>query len=108
MFCKIVQGGKEEKIIYEDEHTVAFPDSNPRTNYHYLIVSKQHFDDFVDMMKKRPGLLMNIGRSVEVVVNKLGMRGSWYTWGFHVGGKQSVSHIHAQLLLGMDKDQMVL
>lgn len=108
VFCKIVKREKEEAIIYEDTDVVVFPDFSPRATHHYLIVPKQHFADFSDMMDKRPELLVNIGKSVEVVVDKLGMRGSWYTWGFHAGGKQTVDHVHAQLLSGMGKDQMVL
>lgn len=108
IFCEIIKCEKEEAIIYESANVVVFPDSSPRTNHHYLIVPKQHFNDFSDMMHKNPELLTSIGRSVEAVVDKLGIRGGWYTWGFHAGGKQSVDHVHAQLLLGMGKDQMVL
>lgn len=108
VFCKIVQRKKVETIVYEDKDVVVFPDSSPRTTHHYLIVPKQHLHDFSDMMQRNPELLKSIGMSVEAVVDKLGIRGSWYTWGFHAGGKQSVDHVHAQLLSGMGKDQMVL
>lgn len=108
IFCKVVKREKEEKIIYEDNNVIVFSDSNPRTPYHYLIVPKQHFHDFSDMMGKSPKLLIGIGKAVETVVGKLGMKSSWYTWGFHAGGKQSVDHVHAQLLSGMGKDQLVL
>lgn len=107
-FCAIARGEKEEHILYETDEIVAFPDNNPRTPTHILIMPHQHYDDFETMMKKEPELLIRIGEAVEALVDKLGLRGGWYTWGFHCGGKQSVNHVHAQLLVGMQGDELVL
>lgn len=108
IFCKIVKGEKKEEILYEDKDIVVFPDIHPRTPTHLLITPRRHYEDFAEMMKKEPKLLTRIGKVVETLVDKLGIRGNWYTWGFHCGGKQSVNHIHAQLLSGMSGDELVL
>lgn len=107
-FCTIGRGEKEEKILYETEDLVAFPDNSPRTPTHVLIMPRRHYDGFADMMTKEPELLPKIGEAVEVLVEQLGLKGKWYTWGFHCGGKESVSHVHAQLLAGMTGDELVL
>jgi histidine triad (HIT) family protein len=107
-FCAIARGEKEEEILYESDEIVAFPDINPRTPTHILIMPRRHFGDFEAMMREEPELLVRIGEAVEALVDKLELIGKWYTWGFHCGGKQSVNHIHAQLLAGMRGDELVL
>lgn len=109
VFCLIAKGEKEkDKIIYEDADIVVFPDINPRTPIHLMITPKHHYPDYGEMMVQEPELLLRIGKVVEILVDKLGLRGKWYTWGFHCGGKQSVNHVHAQLLAGMKPDELVL
>ena len=43
LFCKIVQGKIPSKKVYEDEHTFAFEDVDPKAPTHVLIVPKKHF-----------------------------------------------------------------
>lgn len=107
-FCAIGRGEKEEEILYETKDLVAFLDNQPRTPIHVLIMPRKHFDGFTEMTEEEPGLLLKIGEAVEILADKLGIRGRGYTWGFHCGGKQSVAHIHAQLLAGMKGDELVL
>lgn len=108
VFCEIAAGNKEEDIVWEDDSLVVFPDMHPRVSHHYLITPKTHYHDFAEMMTKEPNLLIHIGHVVEKLVDQQGIRGSLYTWGFHAGGKQSVDHIHAQLLAGMGDDELTL
>ncbi len=41
-FCAIVQGRADGSTVYEDEHLLAFMDTNPVTPGHLLVVPKQH------------------------------------------------------------------
>jgi len=107
LFCKIVTGEIKEEYLYEDEKVIVHKDIRPRTRIHLLITTKEHFDDFAEMMKKEPNLLSHIGKVVEIIVKKVGLQGKAYTWGFHSGKKQSVRHAHAQLL-NVEKDKLVL
>lgn len=108
IFCKIISGEKKEEIIYQDKDMAVLADIHPRTPTHLLITPRQHYEDFAEMMLQEPELLLRIGEVVEKLVDELGLRGEWYTWGFHGGGKQSVNHIHAQLLAGMKEGELVL
>ncbi len=108
IFCRIAAGQTEEKLLYDDGEVTAFADNQPRTPIHILVTPKHHYHDFDEMMAKEPELLGKIGVAVEKLVDQLGIKGQWYTWGFHCGGKQSVHHIHAQLLAGMKPDELVL
>jgi len=110
IFCAICRGEKDEgeEILYRDKDITVFKDNQPRTPIHLLITPNKHYLDYNEMMEKEPHLLEKIGKVVKRMVDKLGLKGKWYTWGFHCGGKQSVHHIHAQLLAGMKPDELVL
>lgn len=49
IFCKIANKEIETEIIEESENFVAFPDANPKTEGHTLIVPKQHFHNLMDL-----------------------------------------------------------
>ena len=49
IFCEIVNKKIPAKIIEETENFVAFPDANPITEGHALIVPKKHFANLIDM-----------------------------------------------------------
>src|SRR5947199_9174232 len=48
LFCKIVAGQIPAKKVYEDEHTFAFEDIDPKAPTHVLIVPKQHLTGLKD------------------------------------------------------------
>lgn len=107
IFCKIVDGEKKEEFVYEDDQLIALSDHQPRTPVHLLVITKKHFQDVSELLSKDPSLVAEIGLVVEKLVDKFSLRRG-YTWGFHAGGKQTVNHVHAQLLGGMQKDELVL
>jgi histidine triad (HIT) family protein len=108
VFCRIVNGSKKEKIVYRDGDIIVFLDKNPRTKIHLLITPKKHYVDFYDLMKSEPEMLTKIGNVVKKMVEEFNIGSKAYTWGFHCGGKQSVNHVHAQLLAVVGTDQLVL
>ena len=107
IFCRIVNKEIIEEYIYEDDSVIVHKDINPRTDIHLLITTKNHFADFSEMMREEPELLSQIGKVIDIVVKKVGLSDAAYTWGFHSGEKQSVQHVHAQLL-GVKGDELVL
>ena len=42
LFCRIVAGEIPAKKVYEDEHTFAFEDIDPKAPTHVLVVPKKH------------------------------------------------------------------
>jgi histidine triad (HIT) family protein len=99
IFCAIVAGDIESTTVYEDEHTVAFEDSNPQASTHVLIVPRRHFTDIADL-----------GRDAEAAAGFVaGIRGLAEQQGLHdfrtvfntgAGVGQSVFHVHAHVLAG--------
>ncbi len=44
VFCEIVAGRAESRLVYEDEHVIAFMDIRPLTQGHLLVVPRGHAD----------------------------------------------------------------
>jgi histidine triad (HIT) family protein len=42
LFCKIISKEIPAKIVYEDEHALAFEDLNPQAPVHILVIPKKH------------------------------------------------------------------
>jgi len=49
IFCRIVRREAEASIVYEDEGTIAFLDTNPIAAGHTLVVPKEHYADIFDI-----------------------------------------------------------
>lgn len=50
IFCKIANGEIPiEKKIYENDNFFSIPDANQQTEGHSLIISKRHFETFLDI-----------------------------------------------------------
>lgn len=49
IFCRIVHQEAEASVVYEDEGTIAFLDTNPIAAGHTLVVPKEHYADIFDM-----------------------------------------------------------
>ena len=45
VFCKISRGEIPAKKVYEDEHTLAFHDINPKAPIHILVIPKTFSKD---------------------------------------------------------------
>jgi histidine triad (HIT) family protein len=99
VFCKIVAGDIPADKVYEDEHTVAFADTNPQAPVHLLIVPREHFTDLGDIAgdaAASSGFLAGI----RALVGQQGL--SEYRTVCNTGAQagQSVFHLHAHVLSG--------
>lgn len=99
LFCGIVAGDVPSSTLYEDEHTVAFADTNPQAPAHILVISRKHVRDVAELgadTVAAAGLLAGI-RAVAEQENLSDFRTVFNT-GAQVG--QSVFHVHAHVLAG--------
>jgi histidine triad (HIT) family protein len=99
VFCKIVAGEIPATKVYEDEHTVAFEDTNPQAPTHVLIVPREHFADIGDIGRDEAasaGFVAGI-RGLAAQQGLEHYRTVCNT-GADVG--QSVFHLHAHVLAG--------
>ena len=49
IFCKIASKKIKCEIVYESDNFVAFPDANPRSKGHTLVVPKKHYTNLIEM-----------------------------------------------------------
>ncbi|MBT5016637.1 histidine triad nucleotide-binding protein [Candidatus Peregrinibacteria bacterium] len=98
IFCKIIEGVIPSNQIHSDDLCVAFPDINPKTKVHILIVPTKHIPTIKDLGhedEKLMGHLIGVARDIAKKENLEG-----YKLQFNVGekGGQEVFHIHLHLM----------
>ena len=49
VFCKIVRGEITSEKVLEDEDFIVIKDVNPKVEGHLLVISKKHYETFLDM-----------------------------------------------------------
>lgn len=60
IFCKIIDGTIETKLVGESEHAVAFNDISPRAEVHILVVPKKHYDNVSELAFADPSALVDV------------------------------------------------
>jgi histidine triad (HIT) family protein len=99
IFCKIVRGAIPATLIYEDDLTVAFMDINPASDGHALVVSKEHFENLLDIDEAALSAVMlstqRVARAIQRTLQPDGMRVSQFN-GAAAG--QTVFHYHTHIV----------
>lgn len=94
VFCKIANGEIPSVKIWEDEKFIAFPDINPYSNGHILIIPKEHSRWVWDINNKDYIEYMKVVKSLANVLRK-----AFNTeWVEEVIAGIGVSHSHVHLL----------
>ncbi len=70
IFCQIIAGKLPAKVVYEDDHTLAFLDINPLSRGHTLVVPKAHSTDIFDTEDATLGALAVSTKKVAAVVRQ--------------------------------------
>ena len=99
LFCKIANGEIRTNFLYEDDLVVAFPDINPLTPTHVLVVPKKHYENITDNVPAET--LAAIAHAVKTGIDKTGFRCITNTGD---DGGQSVHHLHVHVLGGRKLD----
>jgi len=99
IFCKIANKEVEaDKIIYENDNFVAFPDANQQTEGHTLIVPKKHFVNCLDLPSSLGGELLDAIKAVAEIRLKEGAEGFNIIQNNGGCAGQVVMHAHFHLL----------
>lgn len=102
IFCKIIRKELPSNIVYENEKVIAFPDINPKTPVHILIVPKEHIANINEV--KDTAIFSDLFQAVKDIAEKEGIREQGYRIIVNTGknGGQLVDHLHMHLLGGKD------
>ena len=105
IFCRIARKEIKTEIIEETDNFMAFPDANPRTKGHTLIVSKKHFVNILDMPASLGNELLDVIKRVAEKRLREGATGfNVVANNFPVAG-QIVMHAHVHVIPRYKKDE---
>lgn len=98
IFCKIVNGKMPAKAVFEDDLVIAFPDVNPVSDVHILIIPKRHIESVLTVSgdDSKDIVAMYLAAQHIVEDKKLGA----FRLAFNGGKHQHVPHLHMHLLSG--------
>lgn len=102
IFCKIANKEIDAKIIYEDDHIVAFDDLYPKAPTHKLIIPRKHIATLNDIKKDDKHLVGSLMFVAQQLAKELNVADNGYRviMNCNKGGGQEVYHIHLHLLAG--------
>jgi len=103
LFCKIVSGEIPSKKVYEDEHTLAFEDIDPKAPTHVLVVPKRHLTGLKEATTDDAEIIGRCHLTAAKIAKDRKIEEGYRTV-LNVGPKsgQSVFHLHVHLLGGRD------
>lgn len=102
LFCKIASQEIQTKLIYEDDHIVAFNDIAPQAPHHVLIIPRKHIATINDIVPEDTvllGQMMQLGKKITADL-KIADDGYRLLMNCNKYGGQAVYHIHFHLLGG--------
>lgn len=104
IFCKIVSREIPSHIIYEDDAVMAILDISQVTKGHTLVLSKKHYDDYMDCPVETLSKIMNVAQIVTQRINdRLHPHGFNLLSNLGAAAGQSVDHVHFHLIPRYDE-----
>src|SRR5579872_4797275 len=101
LFCNIIAGKIPAKKVYEDEHTFAFEDINPKAPTHVLIIPKKHIVGLKEAKDEEAEIVGRCHLTAAEIARQRGVENGYRTvLNVGPGAGQSVFHLHVHLLGG--------
>ena len=101
VFCKIVKGEIPSEMVLENEDFFVIKDISPKVAGHSLVISKEHYDDFVSMPRD---LFEGMLETARVAVAKLGAKNFNLVLNNGKDAGQVVGHLHLHVLPRVEGD----
>ncbi|MBK8706774.1 MAG: HIT family protein [Saprospiraceae bacterium] len=99
IFCKIARNEAKSWRIFESEKACAFLDINPISEFHTLVISKNHYVNIFDVPEEE---LLEIMKALKKVVqlyeDKLGLKDVQIISNSGRAAQQDVFHIHFHII----------
>lgn len=98
IFCKIARKETKVEIVFESENFIAFPDTNPCSKGHTLIIPKKHFVNYIDIPSVLGSELLEVIKEVAAKRMNEGAEGFNIIANNGAGAGQVVMHSHTHLI----------
>ncbi|MCF8008513.1 MAG: histidine triad nucleotide-binding protein [Halanaerobiales bacterium] len=104
LFCKIVNKKDDSDLVYQDEKVIVFKDINPQAPVHLLLVSKEHFENILDLEENQFDIIGHIHQVAVKMAKKFNLDEDGFRLVNNTKQKagQTVFHIHFHLLGGRE------
>lgn len=99
VFCKIATGEIPAKVVYSDDHVVAFQDASPKAPTHVLVIPRVHVPD-VGALGAHPDAAAALVAGIGTVAKQLELPYYRTVFNTGAGSGQTVFHVHAHVLSG--------
>ena len=102
VFCKIINREIPSDIVYEDEHILAFKDSQPVAPTHLLFIPKKHIPTFFELQQEDSNILGALQLAAVKVAKDMGLtkQGFRLVANCQKDAGQTVWHLHYHFLAG--------
>jgi len=99
IFCKIIKGEERSWKVYEDKNVYAFLDIHPVSEYHTLVIPKNHYENIFDVPEEELMFVMNIVKKlVKLYSIKLGINNVQIINSSGPEAQQDVFHFHIHII----------
>jgi len=105
IFCKIVKGDIPSEKVLENEDFIVIRDVNPKVEGHSLVISKEHYENFLDMPSSLYSGMLAIAKEA---VEKLGAKDFNLVMNNGKVAGQLVPHVHLHILPRREGDDFSL
>ena len=100
LFCKIVTGEIQAKLIHSGQRVIAFDDINPQAPTHILIIPKSHHENAAELALHDGESMLELFQAAAKLASDLGLVGYRTVFNTGAAAGQSVFHAHLHLLGG--------
>ncbi len=101
LFCKIIGNQIPAKKVYEDAHTFAFEDIDPKAPTHVLVIPKKHIAGLKEATEEDAEIVGRCHLAAAKIARQRGIENGYRTvLNVGPGAGQSVFHMHVHLLGG--------
>lgn len=99
VFCKIAKGEIPCHKVYEDAEILAFLDISQTTKGHTLVITKEHFQNFLYVPKDLLGKAISVAQKIaQAEVASLGAKGVNILINTNEAAGQTVMHFHIHVI----------
>ncbi|MHA2394313.1 MAG: HIT family protein [Promethearchaeota archaeon] len=99
IFCKIVEGKIPSKIVFEDDHNLAFLDISPISKGHTIVIPKNHYSTLEDIPDRELKDVFQVVRKIaKVIYQKLQIDGYNILQNNFAAAGQVIKHFHIHII----------
>ncbi len=108
IFCKIVKGEIPCHKVYEDDKILAFLDISQTTKGHTLVITKEHFDNFLYVPKDLLSQSISVAQKIaQASITSLNAKGVNILINTNEIAGQTVMHYHTHIIPRYDNDDHI-